>query len=296
MGWLRLAVIGAGRLGRAYAETILRSDDLHLAGFVRRSESLGRQMPSALREVPTAADLQTLGRIDAALVCVPAERVTEWAHNLVQHGVPVVECAARPGAPINTWHEKLHRLAERHHVVAVTGAGWDPGAVDCFRGLFAMLVPKGLEEMTNRPGVSLHHTLTARTIEGVKDALCTELRRADGGIQRYVYVELTADADADRVAATIRAEPLFLDEETLVFPVESIATLEEEGAGIVLQRRGRAGSADHQLLLLEARFDRAALAAQVMVAAARVIPGLRPGAYRLSDLPLRRLCPQQPRR
>jgi diaminopimelate dehydrogenase len=296
MGRLRIAVIGAGRLGRACAETILRSDDLHLAGIVRRSESLGREMPSALREVRTAADLQALGAVNVALVCVPAERVTEWAHNLLQHGVPVVECAAGPCAPVNAWHEKLHHLAERHHAPAVTGAGWDPGAVDCFHRLFAMLVPKGREEMTNRPGVSLHHTLTARAIEGVKDALCTELRRADGGLQRYVYIELTAGADADRVAATIRAEPLFLNEETLVFPVESIAALEEEGAGIVLQRRGSAGSADHQLLLLEARFDRAALAAQVMVAAAQAIPGLRPGGYSLSDLPLGRLCPQQPRR
>jgi diaminopimelate dehydrogenase len=51
-----------------------------------------------------------------------------------------------------------------------------------------------------------------------------------------------------------------------------------------------------QLLLLEARFDRAALVAQVMIAAARATPGLRPGAYSLSDLPLGRLCPPQPRR
>jgi diaminopimelate dehydrogenase len=219
MARLLLAVIGAGRLGRACAETILRSDDLHLAGFVRRTESLGQGMPAALAEVPTAADLQALGMVDAALVCVPAERVAEQVHNLVQHGIPLVECAAGSAAAGETWHEKLHRLAERHHVSAVTGAGWDPGAVDFFRRLFAMLVPKGREEMTNRPGVSLHHTLTARAVEGAKDALCTELRRVDGGLQRYVYVELTADADADRVAATIRAEPLFLDEETLVFPV-----------------------------------------------------------------------------
>jgi diaminopimelate dehydrogenase len=38
------------------------------------------------------------------------------------------------------------------------------------------------------------------------------------------------------VAATIKSEPLFLGEETLVFPVESIAALEGEGAGVVLQR------------------------------------------------------------
>ena len=143
MARLHLAVIGCGRLGRACGETILRSDDLHLAGFVRRSESLGQGMPSALAEVPTAADLQALGTINAALVCVPAEKVAERVHNLVQHGVPLVECAASPTAAGDTWHEKLHRLAERHHVSAVTGAGWSPGRSIASAGSSPCWCPRG---------------------------------------------------------------------------------------------------------------------------------------------------------
>lgn len=50
-----------------------------------------------------------------------------------------------------------------------------------------------------------------------------EQRGAGGQVQRYISVKLTAGADVDCMAATIRAEPLFLDEETLVFSVESAA-------------------------------------------------------------------------
>jgi diaminopimelate dehydrogenase len=284
-------VIGLGGLGCACGEAVLHASDLQLAGFVRRPESLDRPLPAGFRNVPAVSGIEALDAVDAALLCLPAERAAEAVHDLVQHGVPVVECAARPDEACRELRQKLHHLALRRHVPAILGAGWDPGALGLFRALFAVLIPKGHTEATTRPGVNLHHTLTARAVPGVRDALCTELRSADGMTRRYIYVELAPGADAESVAAAIRAEPLFLDEETLVLPIESIAALEEEGAGIVLERRGSAGGVAHQLLLLEARFDRRSLAAQVMTAAARALPGLRPGAYLLRDLPLGLLLP-----
>lgn len=282
----RLAVIGLGRLGRACAEAIVAAEHLRLAGVVRRAERLDVSLPGAFRDVPVAADIAELDAVDAALLCVPSQLVTAAVHDLIQHGLSTVECAALDGEVFRSHKERLDRLAQRHHVAAVLGAGWDPGALTLLRGLFALLVPKGHTDLTDRPGVSLHHTLTARAVAGVSDALCTELRTGEGKLQRYVYVELAPGADGAQVAKAVRSEPLFLGEETLVFPVESVAALEEEGRGIVLQRRGTAGRTGHQMLLLEARFDLPSLAAQVMLAAARALPDLPPGAHALSEVPL----------
>jgi diaminopimelate dehydrogenase len=127
--------------------------------------------------------------------------------------------------------------------------------------------------------------VAARGVAGVRDALCTELRGADGRVRRYLYVELEPGADPERVSAALRADPLFLDEETCVLPVESVASLEDEGRGIVLERWGEAAGVAHQRLLLEARFDPFALAAQVMAAAVQSLPGLAPGAHTLADVP-----------
>jgi diaminopimelate dehydrogenase len=101
-----------------------------------------------------------------------------------------------------------------------------------------------------------------------------------------VYVELAKGADADSITQAIRADPLFLGEDTQVFPVENLAELEQEGRGVVLDRRGPAGRFGPQHLLLEARFDDTVLTAQVMLAAARALPQLEPGAYVLSEIPL----------
>jgi len=101
-----------------------------------------------------------------------------------------------------------------------------------------------------------------------------------------IQVELEKGADPAQVEDAIRSAPLFLGEETLVFPVESIRTLEEEGRGLLQERRGPTASADHHMLLLEARFNEPALTAAVMTAAARAIHGRRRGAFSLFDLPL----------
>ena len=88
-----------------------------------------------------------------------------------------------------------------------------------------------------------------------------------------------------RVAQAIQADPLFLDQETIVLPVDSVAALEDEGHGVVLDRWGKSGGKAHQRFLLEGRFDFPAVTAQIMVAAARALPGLSPGAHSLADLP-----------
>lgn len=98
-------------------------------------------------------------------------------------------------------------------------------------------------------------------------------------------MELEKSARFEDVETAVCSDPLFLGEETLVFRVDSVATLEDENHGVLMERRGMAGHTPHQLLLLEARFSEAALCAQCMLAAARDPPTCKAGGYSLFDLP-----------
>ena len=283
---LRVAVLGFGRVGSACCGAIRASDDLDLAGIVRRPESVGSHLPDAFRDVPVVIHVNELREVGAALLCLPPDQVREAAHHLLQHRIPVVECATLHGDDFRTHVAAIDRVAQHHRTPAVLGAGWDPGVLSLLRGLFALLTPKGHTQTRYSPGVNLHHTLTARDVRGVKDALCADVRGPEGNTQRYVYVELEPGADADRVAAAIRADPLCADQQVVVLPVESVAALEQEGHGIVLDRWGTSGAAAHQRFLLEARFDTFTLAAQVMLAAARAVSVQPPGAHSLFHIPL----------
>jgi diaminopimelate dehydrogenase len=281
----RLAIIGLGKVGLACGKAIAASEDLALAGIVRRPASLSKPMPPPLHTAISVAHASEIGTIDAALICLPPALVREAATDLLQHTIPIVEAAILPPPERGPHREALDRVALRHHITAVTEAGWNPGMLAVFRGLFAVMSPKGHSESRDRPGISLHHTLAARALPGIKDALCTELRAEGGRMQRYVYVELEPGTDGAAAIQAVQSDPLFFDEETLVIPVDSLAELEHEGHGIVLERLGLAAGDAHQRFLLEGRFDLFAVTAQIMVAAARALSLLSPGTHRLNDIP-----------
>jgi diaminopimelate dehydrogenase len=275
---LHLAVIGLGRLGRACAAAIVEASDLQLAGVVDPAATAGQALPAHLRDVLPVAHVSELEQVEAALVCVPTAVVLGVARELLQQRIPIVECASLDGDAFRSHRDEIDRIAHLHRVPAVVGAGWNPGAATCLMHLFEILIPKGRTTVTHRPGVSLRHTDLAAGVHGIRGALCTETRDANARLVRYVYVELEPGADLDAVSETIRNDPMFLGEATQVFQVESIAALEEEGHGIVIDRRGTSGSAVHDTLLLEGRFDSAVFTARIMIDAARQIPQLRAGA------------------
>lgn len=277
----RLAVVGFGKLGKKCAEAIQADEALVLAGIVRRAESL----PGSLPKAAAVGHISELKEVDAALVCVPPDAVLGVVAGLIQSRIPAVECARLHGEAFLQHKAEIHRMALRHKVPAIVGAGSDPGALSLFRSFFALLAPHGLTETKLHTGSSLHHTLAASGVKGVKNALATECRAADGITQRYVYVELEESADPGMVERAIASDPLFLSEQTLVFPVASVAELEEIDRGVLMERHVTSGEGSHPSFLLEARFDEAELAARMMLAAARALPTLQPGAFSLLDLP-----------
>lgn len=277
----RLAIVGLGNLGRQCSEAVLADPTAVLAGVVRRPESA----PASGLKAPAVTHISELGEVDAALVCVPPDAVMGVAKALLQSRIPMVECARLHGEAFLAHKSEIHRAAMHHRVPAVVGAGCDPGVLSLFRSQFALLAPGGHTETSRHTRSSLHHTLAATGIKGVRSALATERRAMDGALQRYVYVELEPSADADEVEAAIVNDPLFLDEQTLVFAVPSVAALEEADHGVMLERHAAPGETSHAAFLLEARYDEAGLAARVMLAAARALPFLQAGVYSLLDLP-----------
>jgi diaminopimelate dehydrogenase len=226
--------------------------------------------------VGRGAHVRDLPAVDLAQVCVPALDMTAVCAQLLQQRLPIVECAALEGPALQAHHAELLRLAERHRCRAVVGAGWDPGILTLVRRAFEILIPHGTSQLTRRPGVLLHHTTEA--LPGVRAALATE-QRAGAERQRYLYVELAPGARLEAVRDAVAADPAFAAERTQVFAVESVAALEAEGHGVLLERRA-SGQGTHPALLLEGCFDPLKFAARAMLDAARRLPQLAARGHR----------------
>jgi len=73
--------------------------------------------------------------------------------------------------------------------------------------------------------------------------------RAQGELQRYLYVELSLGTDLEPVARAIRSDPLFLGESLQIFAVPSVAQLEEVGHGVLLRRLSSSSVREHRSFL-----------------------------------------------
>lgn len=290
MAKLNIAIIGFGRVGRACALALRNADYLALVGVVRRPTS-PMKLPDPFSETPVVTHVRDLKRVDVALICVPPDVVLGVARELLQAEIPIVECAVLEGHALETHYDAIGDAARHHSTRAIVGAGWNPGMLPLFERAFMALIPDGHTKRTSRPGASLHHTEAVEGIEGVKGALAIETRDVQGQRTRYIYVELakstkgakgSGGTSLDKVEAALAADPLFVGEQTRIFEVDSIAALEEEGRGILLERTGSERTGAHAALLLEGRFDVPTFTARVMIDAAKRIPTLRSGAHRYS--------------
>ena len=279
----KLMIVGFGRLGRACAEAALDAHDVDLVGVVTRPTPA--KLPAPFASVPVAGHPRDLSHPEAVLLCVPSEVATGVAGDLLQQRLPLVECAFLEGRELDAHYDAIGEAAKRHRVPVVVGAGWSPGMLPLLGRAFDILIPHGRTETRDRPGSSLHHAEAARLVSGVKDALATELRDAAGAMKRYLYVELERGASLDAVREAFARDPLFAGEQTEVFEVDSVASIDEASQGVVLERLGTARSGAHQNLLLEARFDAHTFAARTMLDAARRLERLQPGAHRYSLWP-----------
>lgn len=268
---LRLAVIGAGRLGAACAAAVRDAPDLTLAGIVQPAQGLPDDRHAAGGDAPEVEHVRDLGGVDAALVCVPTEAAAGVEQELLQMRIPIVECASFEGRAQGEHHERVAHLAARHRVGAVVGAGWDPGVLPQLRQLFEMLIPKGHTQQVRHLAAGLHHTACVEQVAGVHAALSSELPAAGGAMQRYVYVQLERGADFEQVRRQIEGDPLYADEPTQVLPVPDVEALESETGGFVIERIAAGGGGPHASLLLEARLDETRVCAHLMLDAARAL-------------------------
>jgi diaminopimelate dehydrogenase len=280
MAKLRTAIVGLGRLGQLCAQLAHASAELELVGIWRREASLVLPLPESMRQVRATGHISELGRVEAALVCVPTQAALSVVTELLQHRIPLVECAALEGGALERYYQRIDAMAGSHRVPAMVGAGWNPGVLQHLEGLFQVLIPKGRTQLTVSPGVNLHHTEAARAIPGVRAALATEVQRAGGGRQHYFYLELAPGQDVEQVRLRLAADPLFAGDEILAFPVDSVSALEQRGHGVLLERAGTVGAGVHDTLLLEGRFDPYAFTARVMLDAAGRLPNVPRGLHR----------------
>jgi len=289
---LRIAVVGYGNIGRSAVEAVQAAPDMELAGVVRRSSSVGATLPPELAGVAVADDAAKLGHVDAALLCGPTRSIPETAPLYLQRGIHTVDSFDIHGQKLWDLRQQLGEVAKAHKSVAVISAGWDPGSDSVVRALLLAMAPRGITYTNFGPGMSMGHSVVAKSKSGVKDALSMTIPTGTGVHRRMVYVELEAGADFAKVEQAIKSDDYFVNDDTRVIAVPDIEALKDVGHGVRMERKGVSGTTHNQLFEFRMTINNPALTAQIMVSCARAAARhLAPGAYTMPEIPPMDLLP-----
>ncbi|MBR5041825.1 MAG: diaminopimelate dehydrogenase [Bacteroidales bacterium] len=280
---IKVAIVGYGNIGRFSLEAVDAASDMECAGIVRRNASAEGHPELAGRKV--VSDIRELGHVDVAILSVPSRKVEENALKYLSMGISTVD-SFDIHTSICDLRSTLAPVAEGAGAVSVISAGWDPGSDSVVRALMQGLAPRGISYTNFGPGRSMGHSVAAKAVEGVKDALSVTIPIGTGLHRRMVYVELEAGADFAAVEQAILSDPYFCHDETHVIAVDSVDSLNDMGHGVNLVRKGVSGASHNQLLEFNMKINNPALTGQVLVMAARAAVRQRPGCYTMIEIPV----------
>ena len=284
---IRAAIVGYGNIGKYVLEALEAAPDFEVAGIIRRNPN---DIPDELKAYTVTDSITKLDKVDVAVLATPTRSVEEHAKEIRALGINTVDSFDIHGGIVDL-RRSLDAVAKAHNTVAVISAGWDPGSDSVVRALLEAMVPKGITYTNFGPGMSMGHTVAVKAIEGVKAALSMTIPTGTGIHRRMVYIELKDGYEFDKVAAAIKADPYFVNDETHVKLVPSVDALLDMGHGVNLTRKGVSGKTQNQLFEFNMRINNPALTAQVLVCVARAAMRQQPGCYTMVEVPVIDLLP-----
>lgn len=283
---IKAAIVGYGNIGRFVLDAVNEAPDFEIAGVVRRDAT---NVPEELKKYKVVSDLSEL-EADVAILCTPTRKVEEYAVKALSLGMNTVD-SFDIHTNIVDLRRALDKAAKEHGKVSIISAGWDPGSDSVVRALMQACAPKGVTYTNFGPGMSMGHTVAVKAIEGVKAALSMTIPLGTGIHRRMVYVELLDGYNLPEVAAAIKADPYFANDETHVIEVPSVDDVKDMGHGVMMTRKGVSGITQNQRFEFSMQINNPALTAQVLVGVARASMKQQPGAYTMIEIPVIDLLP-----
>lgn len=285
---IRAAVVGYGNIGHFTVLALEAAPDFEIAGIVRRQGD--KDKPLELTQYEVVDDIQKLKYVDVAILAMPTRLCPEYAEKITKLGINTVD-SFDIHTSILDYRNRQMENNKKTGTVSVISAGWDPGSDSVVRVLMQALAPKGLSYTNFGPGMSMGHSVVARSKKGVKNALSMTIPLGEGIHRRMVYVELEDGAKLEDVTHELKEDDYFAHDELHVFAVNSVDEVKDMGHGVHMTRKGVSGKTQNQRFSFDMSINNPALTGQVLVDAARATTRLQPGCYTMPEIPVIDLLP-----
>lgn len=285
---IRAAVVGYGNIGHYSVQALEAAPDFEIADIVRRQGD--KDKPAELAAYEVVDDIAKLKDVDVAILATPTRTCPDLAEKIVALGINTVD-SFDIHTSILDYRTRQMENCKKAGRVSVISAGWDPGSDSIVRVLLESLAPKGLSYTNFGPGMSMGHSVVARSKKGVKNALSMTIPLGEGIHRRMVYVELEDGYTVEQVYDELKADDYFAHDELHVFAVKSVDDVRDMGHGVHMTRKGVSGKTQNQRFSFDMSINNPALTGQVLVNVARASMRLQPGCYTMPEIPVIDMLP-----
>ena len=285
---IRAAVVGYGNIGHYSVQALEAAPDFEIAGIVRRQGD--KDKPAELAPYEVVDDITKLKDVDVAILATPTRTCPEMSEKIVALGINTVD-SFDIHTSILDYRTRQMENCKKAGRVSVISAGWDPGSDSIVRVLLESLAPKGLSYTNFGPGMSMGHSVVARSKKGVKNALSMTIPLGEGIHRRMVYVELEDGYTVEQIYDELKADDYFAHDELHVFAVKSVDEVRDMGHGVHMTRKGVSGKTQNQRFSFDMSINNPALTGQVLVNVARASMRLQPGCYTMPEIPVIDMLP-----
>ena len=281
-------MVGYGNIGHFSVQALEAAPDFEIAGIVRRQGD--KDKPLELTPYEVVDDITKLKDVDVAILATPTRLCPDYAEKIVALGINTVD-SFDIHTSILDYRTRQMENCKKASRVSVISAGWDPGSDSIVRVLLESLAPKGLSYTNFGPGMSMGHSVVARSKKGVKNALSMTIPLGEGIHRRMVYVELEDGYTVEQVYDELKADDYFAHDELHVFAVKSVDEVRDMGHGVHMTRKGVSGKTQNQRFSFDMSINNPALTGQVLVNVARASMRLQPGCYTMPEIPVIDMLP-----
>ena len=274
--------MGYGNIGRYTIESLTNERDFELAGVV---DPFVMSPPRELEDVPFVKTLEEAPDFDVALLCIPTRQVKETGLKVLAMGKRCADIFDIHGEEVLDLYQTFKEAALKYNTASISAAGWDPGIDSVIRTLMTVMIPKGITYTNFGPGMSMGHSVAAKAIPGVKDAVSLTYPKGSGLHRRLVYILPEEGADKGEIEKTLKADSYFSHDEVNINFVDSLEDARDFGHSCEIERKGRSGIHNNQRATFKADINNPAVTSQALVMSARAVMKQRPGAYTMNMVP-----------
>lgn len=290
---IKVGIIGYGNLGRGAESAIKQQLDMELIAVFSRRGKVDTIDPN-VKSLHIDETVHYKDEIDVMILCGGSatdlpEQTPHFAASF--NTVDSFDTHAK----IPDFFTSVDKVAQESGKVSIISVGWDPGLFSVNRVMAEAVLIDGETYTFWGKGLSQGHSDAVRRVEGVKagvqytipsDEAMDQVRSGNNPQlgtsekhKRECYIVLEDDADAEKVANTIKTMPNYFDEyDTTVHFVSETELKKNHSAmphgGFVIHS-GKTGSGNNQIVEFSLKLDsNPEFTASVLVAYARA-------AYRL---------------